>query len=444
MVQLGEREKLRRSVGHLKIKPFSPNALKALAMSNKPFNLWEGAIRSGKTFVSIAWLINKIKTLPEGNGMILGQTGETIERNFLSDFMGFLGEGNYRYAQGKYLDVYYHDSEGNAKTRRMFIIGAKDKGAVRRIRGSTLMLGYIDEATLMPKEVFDELIGRFSYAESTCLLTTNPDSPFHWLLKDYVEDPEKVGDWSRHRFVIDENLALSKDYIDRIKRQYKGLPARYNRMILGLWAVAEGVIFSCFDTNKHVLKELPPLPPRRVFVGADYGVENPTTFLLIGEYNINRKRFYVVLKEYVYSGRKEMKSKTTSQFANDFANFVKNSGHRIREVAVDPSAKALMVELERAEIKRLSGSVYSVVNANNDVLSGIQHVANLIESESLYVMEECKHTIEEFGVYSWDQKAQAQGEDKVIKENDHCMDGLRYAMYTFARGNAKISGSSGW
>jgi PBSX family phage terminase large subunit len=437
-----DRAKFQEATKHLKIKPFSPNQLRALAMSNKPFNLWEGAIRSGKTFLSIAWLLNKIKTLPEGNGMILGQTGETIERNFLTDFMNILGDGAFKYAKGRYLDVYYKDEKGNEKTRRMFIIGAKDRGAIGRIRGSTIMLAYIDEATLMPKEVFDELVGRLSYTESTCLITTNPDSPFHWLLKDYVEDEEKNSDWTRHRFTLDDNLALSQTFIDRIKRQYRGLPARYQRMILGLWAVAEGVIYSNFDMKKHVLKKEPPVSPRRLFVGADYGVENPTTFLLIGEYLINRKRFYVVLKEYVYSGRESMKTKTTSQFAEDFADFIQ--GHRVREVAVDPSAKALIVELNRAEIKRKAGCMYTVIHANNDVLSGIQYVANMIEDETLYVMENCKHTIEEFGVYSWDRKAQSQGVDKVIKENDHCMDGLRYALFTLVRNSAMTSSNSAW
>lgn len=41
-------------------------------------------------------------------------------------------------------------------------------------------------------------------------------------------------------------------------------------------------------------------------------------------------------------------------------------------------------------------------------------------------MEECIHTIEEFGVYSWDPKASDRGEDAPLKDNDHCMDSLRY------------------
>ena len=39
----------------------------------------------------------------------------------------------------------------------------------------------------------------------------------------------------------------------------------------------------------------------------------------------------------------------------------------------------------------------------------------------------CKNTIREFSLYSWDSDST---EDKVIKENDHCMDAVRYFVQT--------------
>ena len=42
----------------------------------------------------------------------------------------------------------------------------------------------------------------------------------------------------------------------------------------------------------------------------------------------------------------------------------------------------------------------------------------------------CKASQEEFGMYRWDDKAE---EDKVIKENDHAMDDIRYFAYTIAK-----------
>lgn len=427
----------------LKIKPFSPNQLRALALSTAPFNLWDGSIRSGKTFLSIAWLINANASCPEGDGMILGQTPQTLERNFLNSLMAILGEGNYHYKTGERLDIYYWVGD-DRRTRRFYIVGAKDVGAIRRIRGSTLMLAYIDEATLMPQTVFDELVGRLSSAEAKLLATTNPDSPNHWLLKEYVENEEARADWRRFKFLLEDNLSLDVEYIARIKRQYAGIPARYMRMILGKWVVAEGVIYQKFSKSRHVVKpsEVPKQGLRKLFVGADYGVGNPTTYLLIGEYLVEGKKRYYVLKEYYYSGKKSMRNKTTSELAKDFATFLK--GYKALEVVVDPSAAALITELELPATKRAAGVMYTVVKADNSVDEGIQAVANMFADDVLYIVDTCTNTIEEVQIYSWDAKAQSKGIDKPTKDNDHCMDALRYAIYNVVGAYGQISNASGW
>lgn len=414
-------EELARECGmdldNMRFKPFTMSQLKALFESEKPFNLWEGSIRSGKTFLSLAWLIEKITTLPRGDGMLLGQTPETMERNFLRDLMDILGEGSYHYVQGKYIDIYYMDSKTNeSRKRRLYIVGAKNKDAIRRVRGSTLMLAYIDEITLIPQEVFDELVGRLSYRESILLGTTNPDHPKHWLLTDYLEHKKKAEDWSRHQFTLDDNLALSTEYKERLKRQYSGIPARYQRMILGKWVIADGVIYQAFDLNKHVLKE-PLGEPRRYFVSGDYGDQNATVFLLIGEYRQGKKKVFIILKEYYYSGRETKISKSVTQYVNDFEAWLPKRV-RVSEIILDPSAKALTREFESRG--------YIVTPANNAVIEGINETANMIYNEELFVMEGCTNTINEFGIYVWDQKASARGEDAPLKDNDHAMDAMRY------------------
>lgn len=420
-VSLPSWDELAKEIGmdleQMRIKPFTMNQLKALFESEKPFNLWEGAIRSGKTFLSLAWLIEKIRILPRGNGMFLGQTPETMERNFLNDFMEFLGEGSYHYVKGKYLDVYYVDNNGESRKRRMFIVGAKNKDAIRRVRGSTLMIAYIDEVTLIPQDVFDELVGRLSYRESICLSTTNPDHPKHWLIKEYVEHKKKAEDWSRHKFTLEDNLALSPEYKERLKRQYQGIPARYQRMILGKWVIADGVIYQCFKPDKHILKKLPKEKPRRYFVAGDYGDQNATVFLLIAEYRIDGKKVFIIIKEYYYSGRDTKISKSVTQYVDDFEKWLPRDV-RLSEIILDPSAKALTREFENRG--------YLVTKANNVVLEGINETANMIYNEELYVYEDCEETINEFGVYVWDPKAGERGEDAPLKDNDHCMDSVRY------------------
>ncbi|AKQ08568.1 terminase large subunit [Bacillus phage PBC5] len=418
------------------IVPFSMNQLRALALSTAPFNLWDGSIRSGKTFLSMAWVAQMNQTLPKGDGMMLAQTPQTLERNFLNQFMEILGEGNYKYKTMEYIDIFYYKNNKRLK-RRWHIVGAKDVGAVKRIRGSTLMIAYIDEASLMPEVVFEELVGRLSSKHAKLLATTNPDSPNHWLLKQYVENEEAKDDWRRFSFLLEDNLSLDEEYIVRIKRQYRGLPARYKRMILGLWVIAEGIIYQAFDQDRHVKTtaeiEAKYGKPRRSFIGCDYGVENATVFLLINEYRWKGKAYYHIAKEYYYSGRESMRTKTTSEFGKDFAKFCQ--GHRITHVIIDPSAAALKTEIDQNSIKREAGSFYLVQNASNEVIEGIQTVANLYADDALTIDPTCTNLIRENMSYSWDAKAQEKGEDKPVKVDDHCQDAKRYGMHTMKKLN---------
>lgn len=421
----------------------SINQVKAIAGSNRPFNLWEGSIRSGKTFWSLIWLLEKIMTRPEGDGMLMGQTSETIERNFLLDFLSLMDSDgiDYNYVQKSHIDVTVDNGE-KIFIRRMWIVGAKDKGAIKRVRGSTLMIVYVDELTLMPKIVFDELVGRLSYKESIMLATTNPDSPHHWVLKDYVESDEKKRDWTRWTFIMDDNNSLSPEYKERMKRQYSGLPARYQRMILGRWVMADGLVYDCFVEDKHVITrdQLPKARPRRIYVGGDYGTKNPTVFGKIYEYphpNPTRlyQKMYVLVDEYYYSGRDKGVLKTPSAYLDDFRTFV--GQERIKSVFLDPSATPLIAEFE-------NNGIYPE-QADNDVLKGIGTVANLIDNGCFYVLDTCERTIEEFGLYVWDEVASLKGIDRPIKDNDHAMDMVRYVLHSLnADSRAGVSGVSGW
>ena len=63
------------------------------------------------------------------------------------------------------------------------------------------------------------------------------------------------------------------------------------------------------------------------------------------------------------------------------------------------------------------------------MLDGIQHTATMIQEHRLLVNDCCTRTIQEYGLYSWQEKTN-NGADKPIKENDHAMDATRYFVNT--------------
>ncbi len=52
---------------------------------------------------------------------------------------------------------------------------------------------------------------------------------------------------------MDDNLSLSEKIKERYRSMYVGV--FFKRYILGLWCVAEGLVYSMFDEEKHVTDE---------------------------------------------------------------------------------------------------------------------------------------------------------------------------------------------
>jgi len=93
-----------------------------------------------------------------------------------------------------------------------------------------------------------------------------------------------------------------------------------------------------------------------------------------------------------------------------------------KRVIIDPSAAALKVELKRRG--------FYTQDADNDVLNGIEDVCTMLKLDQIAFYKDCQQAIVEFGQYCWDSKAADLGIDAVVKENDHCMDSIRYFVRT--------------
>ena len=166
---------------------------KALDFIEKPIaedafiNILEGSVRSGKTVAMIPKWLNYIMTGPPGLLLMTGVSKDTIYDNVLNDLFDTIGEENYHYnRQSGSLDVFWRDADGE-HMRRIKVVGAKDEGSEKFIRGKTLAGAYCDELTLMPERFFKQLLNRLSVPGAKLYSTTNPDSPMH-----YIDTEERI------------------------------------------------------------------------------------------------------------------------------------------------------------------------------------------------------------------------------------------------------------
>jgi phage terminase large subunit len=79
---------------------------------------------------------------------------------------------------------------------------------------------------------------------------------------------------------------------------------------------------------------------------------------------------------------------------------------------------------DRVEAMKRKGFYTREVDKN--VMLGIDRVRQLIRKRQLFIFDNCKNTIDEFNSYHYDPE---KLKEEPVKENDHLMDAIRYAVY---------------
>jgi PBSX family phage terminase large subunit len=368
-----------------------------------------GATRSGKTYLDFRWIIPiriRERIGKDGLAVILGVTKSTIERNVLEPMRNIYGD--------ELVGTISSDNTAWIFGEKCYCLGAEKVSQVSKIRGASIKYCYGDEVADWSEEVFALLKSRLDKEYSCFDGTYNPQYPNHWLKRFLDSD----ADIFSQTYTIDDNPFLPPAFVENLKREYEGT-VYYDRYILGLWRIAEGLVYPMFDRARNVTSERGG--PGRYWISSDYGTQNPTVFALWREYGGKA----VMEKEYYHSGRESGRQKTDEEYYQDLEAFA--DGYRIERVVLDPSAASF------AECIRRHGK-FSVWKANNAVLDGIRFTGACIKSGIIKFHESCKNAFREFGLYSWDKDA---GEDRVIKENDHVCDSIRYFCMTVLRREIK-------
>ena len=368
-----------------------------LINSTARMNFWVGAVRSGKSYASLIRWLEYIQEAPPGNLVMIGKTASTIKHNLVDEICNLIGS-DARYFVGK--------NELNLWGRRIYLIAAVDERSEQRIRGSSFAGAYIDEATLIPESFWTMLLSRLSIPGAKLFATTNPDTPFHYIKKNYLDRVDKL-DMKIFNFYLDDNPSLTDEFKTSLKQEYRGL--WYRRYILGQWILAEGTIYDFFDEEIHTIL-YPPGRGQSYYIGIDYGTKNPCAFVLVA-HNPNHYPNMWVEKEYYYDSTKSNRQKTDTEYAEDLIKFTE--GYPIDGIYVDPSAASFKLECQRQGIR-------NIYDAENEVLDGIRFVAGLLTNGTLKVCKCCKNLISEMGSYVWNEKSKNLGKDVPNKDHDHC------------------------
>lgn len=383
----------------------------------------EGAVRAGKTIDNItafAYMIDQ--GVPDRLHLVTGATVGTAKLN-IGDANGYgleyIFRGRCKWGKYKDNEALFITSKGRQYV--VIFVGGAKADSYKRIRGNSYGMWLATEVNLHHKDTIKEAFNRQLAAQVRRVYwDLNPINPSNWIYKDYIDRfPEMFpGSYNYEHFTIFDNVSIAPERIEEIKLQYVPGSIWYRRDIEGERCVAEGLVYPMYE---EALEE--PYTGKRLdyVISIDYGTQNPLAAL---KWVKDDSGVWHLIEEYYYSGREQGHQKTDADYVRDIVNFTADKPTGDIRIIVDPSATSFITSLRRCTERR-----FKVMEANNEVLPGIEEVATCLQATQglIKVGRNCKRTLEEFSGYVWDEK---QDSDKPVKENDHAMDAMRYLVHT--------------
>jgi PBSX family phage terminase large subunit len=150
--------------------------------------------------------------------------------------------------------------------------GDAEREGIRSIGGEGgLDIAWMEEAIAFTRKDKEELSMRLRHTSAPwqqLIMTTNPDTPYHWIYKDIIQG----GNGSVYYSTFRDNPHNAKNYVNRLEK-ISGV--MHDRMVLGKWCQAEGIVYDEYDASVHLIDsfEIPKEWDR--FRSIDFGYTNP-------------------------------------------------------------------------------------------------------------------------------------------------------------------------
>lgn len=270
---------------------------------------------------------------------------------------------------------------------------------------------WIEEANALTESDFNEVGARMrgrAAPWTQIILTTNPDGPRHWINQRLIIG----GEASVYSSSAADNPYLPDEYQNWLSRL---TGVQYDRLVRGLWVMAEGALYPNFDASQNITDEAEYKPDIEgdIIWGCDDGyAKGHERVILIGQ---RTPRGGVnIFYEYSRTG------KTYDETLDEVLSY---PYPRPTICSVDRSSPTLRRYIQDRGISTSPGNETGPTSAWN-VENGIAAVRQLIcdgaGQRLIHIHPRCKNLIA--GIQSY----RADDNGRPIKEEDNEVDALRY------------------
>ena len=392
------------------------------------FNIKIGARRCGKTYLDILYMIPKRiieRKGKDGLNVIFGVSKGTIERNVLQPLREIYGNELITAINSQNIAYLFGEE--------VYCLGCEKANQVSKIQGTSIKYAYGDEIAKWCQEVFIMIQASLDKPYSCFDGALNPESNTHWLKVDFLDTIEEKGiDAYVQTYTIFDNPFLSKEFVDNLCKEYEGT-VYYNRLILGQWCNAEGLIYKRFADNpkKYIWDKDKPLPQGYTIIGIDYGGNKSGQAFVCTRISYDYKTIIALGSE------KHMGDIDPDDLFELEIEFAKKMEYKyncnIDYIFPDNEEVVLIRGLRKGSHERglnalVRGCIKEPINDRIDLFRTM-----LAYDMFWYIEEECKTLVEAISSALWDEDAKEDTRLDDFTSDIDTMDAFEYSWTKFMR-----------
>jgi len=280
--------------------------------------------------------------------------------------------------------------------------GLDDPEKLKSIQGITGV--WLEEATELSLPDFRQIDLRLrgrSDSYKQIAISFNPISKLLWPYNEFFMNPKS--DATVFHSTYKDNRFLDKEYIERLNKLEREDPRYYQIYTLGEWGELKAVIY-----NNYVIETKFPKTFKEVIYGMDFGFNDPSVLLEIGEYD---SEYYI--KELLYQ-----RGLTNSDLIKKLIIMIPLKHRRNRIIYADNAEPARIEEINRAG--------FICKPADKSVKDGI----DFCRRNKLHLDAGSNNLVKEIQSYKYKETKDGDTLEDPLKFNDHTCDSFRYALYT--------------
>lgn len=246
-------------------------------------------------------------------------------------------------------------------------------------------------------------------------ITLNPWNEHHWIKKRFFDaEPDsdilaKTTNYLCNEFLDKSDLAL-------FEKMKKYNPKRYKVAGLGMWGIADGLIFENHEELLFDVSEISKRPSVKSIFGLDFGYTNDPTAFFAGLIDLKSKEIFVFDEIY-------KKALTNSMIYDE----ISKKGFSKEKIVADSAEPKSIAELENLGLLRIK----KARKGKDSILNGIQ----FIQGFKIFILPKCTNFITEIENYCWDSDRFGQKINVPSDNFNHLMDAMRYGVEEFIRGD---------